>query len=101
MEGFDSLGVVAAAELHNTDHLLGLIDDEGVRQLLAAAGVGQQIFASPRPGPLRRDLFEPEPHGGDTEVVRGLQSVFEIAPRHAAEELSGLFPSRSRLCTDA
>jgi hypothetical protein len=44
MKRLHAFGVVATAELNDPDHLFGVIDDKGVRQLLAFACMSQHIF---------------------------------------------------------
>ena len=75
VERLDPLRVVTAAKLDHPYDLLGLIDKEGIRQLFASPGVGQQIFAPPGRRPLRSDLPETQSHGGDTQVVCRLHGV--------------------------
>src|SRR5690606_14830299 len=79
MECLHSFGVIGSAELdHALDDVLR-IDQERIGDFFALAGVSELVFTAPSIGPLRSDLFEPQPDGGNSQVVRCLGRVFQFA----------------------
>lgn len=98
MKRFDTFRVVAAAELDDPNDLPGFINDERIGQLFPTAGVRQHVFAAPGIGPLRGRFSKSKPYAGDTQVMRSLQCVLEIASLNATENLRRLLrsnPSRA------
>ena len=75
MKGFDARSVVAAAELDQPNDLFGVINDERVRQFLAAARVCEEIFTAPGDRPLRSDFIQPQPDRSNSQIVCRLRRM--------------------------